>query len=158
MRHFFLVVFLVCLTACSTAPGGRRPPAMSAAELATLPFESATAVNAAFRSGTAVVQYADNGAVRKWTNGNGTFHASTTAPNFEGGEGFFSVNGPGTWSVRDNTICVSIKWQVKQAEVGREEWCQGLVRANDIFYLVPLNRNVPRSGKFNPIELTNSRS
>ncbi|RYE40682.1 MAG: hypothetical protein EOP24_39955 [Hyphomicrobiales bacterium] len=101
------------------------------------------------------MQHADNGAIRKWTNGSGTLYASTTAPNFEGGEGLFSVSGPGTWSVRDNAICVAIKWQVKQAEVGREEWCHGLIRANGNIYLVPLNRQVSRSGRFNAIYLTN---
>lgn len=155
MRQALLVSVSLCLAACATAPGGQGPQALSQGDLASLPFEPASVVAAVFKPGTAVVQHADNGATRKWTNGNGTFHASTTAPNFEGGEGLFSVSGPGTWSVKDNAICVSIKWQVKQAEVGREEWCRGLIRAQGNFYLVPLSRQVPRSGKFNAIYLTN---
>lgn len=157
MRQSLLIPLLLCLTACAATPSGQGPQSSSPGDLASLPFETASAVKAVFRAGTAVVQHADNGAVRRWTNGNGTFHASTTAPNFEGGEGFFSVSGPGTWSVRDNAICVSIKWQVKQAEVGREEWCQGLVRAGGTYFLVPLSRQAPKSGKFNAIYLTNSQ-
>ena len=155
MRQPLLVSLSLCLAACAASPGGQGPQALSPGDVASLPFETASSVTAVFKAGTAVVQHADNGATRMWTNGNGTLHASTTAPNFEGGEGLFSVSGPGTWSVRDNAICIAIKWQVKQAEVGREEWCQGLVRAQGNFYLVPLNRQVPRSGKFNAIYLTN---